>query len=379
MAYFASRICCRERFNLVRDLMSQSPAVSLALGGFVLGLAFGWLARASNFCVMGAVSDWRISGDCGRLGAAALAAATAMIGAQSLDAAGIVDLSRSMYVAPHINWAASIFGGLIFGFGMVFAGGCPSRSLVRAGGGDFRALVTALVMAVAALATVSGILGPARSSFEAATAIDLTTYHLPSQALPAVLASFNFDPSIMRWMALAIIAGPLLMFAIYRGRILRQPMLLIAGLGVGVIVTAGWAMTGLVSDDMAVRVIAPSSLSFVRPVADAIDWLERSTALGLPGFGAASVFGVLVGSALASVASQSLRFTGFSDGADFRRHLFGAVAMGVGGILGLGCTIGQGVTGLSTLAVQSFLTAAAIILGAVFGLARLQRSLDLDD
>jgi hypothetical protein len=178
---------------------------------------------------------------------------------------------------------------------------------------------------------------------------------------------------------LAIIAGPLLMFAIYRGRILSQPMLLIAGLGVGVIVTAGWAITGLVSDDMAVRVIAPSSLSFVRPVADAIDWLERSTALGLPGFGAASVFGVLVGSAFASVVTQTMRFTGFSDSADFRRHLFGAVAMGVGGILGLGCTIGQGVTGLSTLAVQSFLTAAAIIVGAVFGISRLQRSLDLDD
>lgn len=345
----------------------------------MLGLAFGWLARASNFCVMGAVSDWRLSGDFGRLGAAALAAATAMIGAQSLDAAGITDLSRSMYVSPHINWAGSIVGGLIFGVGMVFAGGCPSRCLVRAGGGDFRALITTLVMAVAALATVSGVLGPTRSAFESATSFDLTTYNLPSQAFPALLASFGFEPSIARWMALAIITGPLLFFAIRRGSLFSYPAYLFAGLGVGIIVTGGWALTGLTSDDMAARIISPSSLSFVRPVADAIDWLERSTALGLPGFGAASVFGVLVGSALASFATQSLRFTGFSDGADFRRHLFGAVAMGVGGILGLGCTIGQGVTGLSTLAVQSFLTAAAIILGAVFGLARLQRSLDLDD
>jgi hypothetical protein len=128
-------------------------------------------------------------------------------------------------------------------------------------------------------------------------------------------------------------------------------------------------------DEMAVRPLPPASLSFVRPVADTFDWLERSTALGLPGFGAATVFGALSGSALASITARRFHLTGFADTDDFLRHLGGAAAMGAGGVLALGCSIGQGITGLSTLSVQSLIAAASIAAGALLALARLERSL----
>lgn len=345
--------------------------MSLAIGGFVIGVAFGWLAQATNYCLMGAVTDWRLGGDKGRLGAAALAAATAIVGAQALDGAGVVELSRSMYLTPRINWAGAIGGGLLFGAGMVFAGGCPSRALVRTGGGDVRALLALIVMAIAAYATLSGIFGMARVSLDQATAFDLAPHGIARQSLPE-LFGFSGSAGLARWGTAGVIAALLAIFAaraMAGGSWLRN---LIAGLGAGGIVTLGWALTGLASDEMAVQPVEPASLSFVRPVADAIDWIERATAIGLPGLGAASVFGMLIGSFAASAVSGSLRLQGFQDTGDLARHLFGAVAMGVGGIIAMGCTIGQGITGVSTLSAQSFLAVSAIVAGAVWGLRRLQ-------
>ncbi len=359
----------------LRDAILTAPDAALCLGGLVIGFCFGWVLNATNYCVMGAVSDWRLGGDKGRLGAAALAAAVAIIGAQGLDAAGVVDLSKTMYLTPRINWLGASGGGLLFGFGMVYAGGCPSRTLVRAGSGDVRGFVSLLTLALAALATVSGILGGLRSTLQSSAAIDLAARGVETQSLAGVIAASGLDPATARLAASALIVIPLVLFAIGPARIFSTPRNVAAALAVGALVTLGWALTGLAADDMAVNPQPPASLSFVRPVADAIDWIERSTALGLPGFGAASVFGVLMGSFAAALASGTLRYAGFADGGDLRRHVAGAAAMGVGGVLALGCSIGQGVTGLSTLSVQSVIAAAAIIGGAVLGLARLQRIL----
>jgi hypothetical protein len=176
-----------------------------------------------------------------------------------------------------------------------------------------------------------------------------------------------------RGAAIAAVALPLLIFTIGPARILSQPRNLAAGLGVGVLAIAGWVTTGLAADDFAANPIQPASLSFVRPVADAIDWIERSTALGLPGFGVSSVFGVFAGALVSGWIMGNLRFAAFGDAADLKRHLFGGIGMGVGGVLALGCTVGQGISGLSTLSAQSLIAAAAITVGGVLGLMTLER------
>jgi uncharacterized membrane protein YedE/YeeE len=356
------------------DILATSPALWLKLGGFVIGLLFGALTQVTNYCVMGAITDWRLSGDRSRLGAASLAAAVAILGAQLLDASGVTRLAQSIYLAPRLNWVGAIGGGLLFGYGMVYAGGCPSRALVRAGSGDLRALVALLALAIAALVALSGVLAGFRVGLDRATAIDLGGMGLATQSTSDALSVLGLGSGAARIAGIALIGGPLLAFALGPARILSSSINLAGGLGVGLIVTLGWALTGLAADDMAINPVAPASLTFVKPVADAIDWLERSTALGWPGFAAANVFGVLAGSAIAALASGSFRYSGFADRADLARHVFGALCMGAGGIFAMGCTIGQGVTGLSTLALQSIPACASIVAGAVLALERLKRT-----
>jgi uncharacterized protein len=361
--------------NSLRELILSNPPSALAAAGLVIGFAFGVLAASANFCVMGAVSDWRTFNDKGRLGAAALAAATAIVLTQALHQSGTIDVSRSMYLSPRLNWAGALLGGLTFGYGMVLAGGCASRNLVRAGGGDIRSLVTLLALSVAAFAAIGGILGPFRTWLDASTAIDTVRLGLNGQSLADVAAAAGLTGASARAIAGLALALPLIWFAFGPARILTTPLNIAAGLGVGVLVAAGWLITGLAYDDMAVHPVIPTSLSFVRPVGDAIDWIQHSTALGLPGFGAASVFGVLLGSFTAATARGKLALSGFAGNGDLMRHLTGAGLMGLGGVLGLGCSIGQGITGLSTLAIHSVLASSAILAGAVFALRRMEQRL----
>jgi uncharacterized membrane protein YedE/YeeE len=356
-------------------LIANSPDAAMTGGGLLIGALFGFLAQQFNYCTMGAISDWRLGGNLERLGAVALAAAVAIIGAQALDAYGVTDLSRSIYLSPRINWLGAIAGGLIFGAGMVYAGGCPSRTLVRAGGGDMRGILTLCVMAITAYATISGVLSSPRMAIDRATAIDLKSHAVASQGLDQFLILAGLTAESARWTAALLISLPLLGFAIGKARILGSLRNILAGVSVGGLAVAGWALTGMAVDDFSVAPVQPASLSFVKPVGDAIDWLERSTALGLPSFGAASVFGVLAGACLASWIAGKARLAGFSDRSDVMRHLSGGVAMGIGGVMALGCSIGQGVTGISTLSVQSLMACTAIVAGAVLALMRLERKL----
>jgi uncharacterized protein len=358
----------------LRPLIADHATTVLPLAGAVIGSVFGALLRASNFCTMGAVSDWRMTGDKGRLGAVALAAATAIVGAQTLDTMGVSDLSQSIYLNPRLNWLGALAGGLLFGYGMVYAGGCPSRALVRTGGGDVRAGLTLIVMAIAAYAALSGVFGEARVLLESATAIDLNRQAFATQGLPTFVAAHIPDAAYGETLTIAAVVLALLALAA-AAKVQSRWSNVVGGLGVGLLVTAAWAVTGLAYDEMTVRPLPPQALSFVRPVADAIDWLERATALGWPGFGTATVFGTLAGSFGVAWWQGTLRYDGFADKADLKRHLLGAAAMGCGGILALGCSIGQGISGLSTLSVQSIIAAVAILAGAVVALHQLQKSI----
>lgn len=357
--------------NALRDLVTADAPVWLAVGGLVIGFAFGAIAQATNFCTMGAVSDILNIRDWRRFRAWMLAAGIALLGAQVLHWGGAVDLSLSMYLTARLNWAGNILGGLLFGFGMVFAGGCASRNLVRAGGGDVRSLLVLVVIGTLAYVTIGGILGPLRVMLERATSVPLG---VPTQSLGDLLAPHIGVPSPMaQLVAAAAILVPLFVFCFASASFRGSPRHVWGGVGIGLAAAAGWLLTGLAFDEMADWPRPPISLTYVRPVGDTMEWLERFTAAPLPGFGVATVLGALLGAFVMAVARGTFRITGFAGSDDTLRHLMGAALMGIGGVMALGCTIGQGISGVSTLAAGSFLSLLAIILGTVLGVKTLER------
>jgi uncharacterized protein len=359
-----STICRRLTIS---DLISQHAQAFLALGGLLIGFAFGAVVYRTNYCAMGSLSDIHNFGDYRRLRAWILAAATALIGAQLLHAAGIVALERSMYLAPMLNWVGYMAGGLIFGIGMVLAGGCPSRNLARAGGGDLRALITLMVLGLVAFMTIGGLFAPPRAALERATSVAVGP--APTQGVGDLVAAYaGLAPGPASAVAAALISVVALAFCFGSAPFRKSPVHIFSGVAVGLAVVAGWALTGLAYDELATRPVAPISLTYIRPVGDTLQWLALYTATPMPGFGVASVFGALAGACAAAVAMGRFRLSGFSDTGDTVRNLLGASLMGVGGVMALGCTVGQAITGVSTLALGSFVTFAGIVAGGFLGL-----------
>jgi hypothetical protein len=270
-----------------------------------------------------------------------------------------------MYVDSRLTWMGNVVGGVMFGIGMVFAGGCASRNLARAGTGDLRALMTLIVLGIFAYMAIGGILGPLRAWLEQLAAVTVSG----SDQRIASLAGLD------RRLVAAVIAGAVALFCLASRNFRNSRVHVLSGFVVGLCVAAGWALTGLAFDELADYPTSPASLTFVRPAGDTLEWLQRYTAARVPGFGVATVLGTVVGSLLTAIASGRFRFSGFTDVADLGRSLFGAAMMGTGGVLALGCTVGQGITGVSTLALGSVLSLLAILVGGVAGLKLLERSL----
>ncbi|MBI4724157.1 MAG: YeeE/YedE family protein, partial [Rhodomicrobium sp.] len=343
--------------DTLRDTIAADTGFWLPVGGLIIGIFFGAIVQATNFCTMGSISDMLTFGDSRRFRAWVLAAALALLGAQILVAYGLVPISKSMYLAPTLNWAGNIVGGLLFGFGMVLAGGCASRNLVRVGSGDMRSLVNLLVVGIFAYIAIGGLLGPVRASLESATAIPLAPYGVQTQGAGDLLAAaFSLPPaSISLWVGV-VIAGVFIVWCFASKAFATSPKNILSAIGIAASVLAGWILTGFAYDDMAATPVAPISLTYVRPTGDAIEYLQRYTARATPGFGVASVAGAILGAFLVAIATGRFHFSTFASASDMMRNLGGAVLMGVGGVMALGCTIGQAVTGVSTLAVGSFIT-----------------------
>jgi uncharacterized protein len=350
--------------------------IILALAGLGIGVFFGAVVFHTNYCAMGAISDAVTFGDKRRLRSWLLAIAVAVLAAQGLQAAGITDLGKSIYLPPALDWTGTLLGGLLFGYGMVFAGGCASKNLVRVGGGDLRALVTLLVLGVSAYAAIGGLFGPVRAELARLTSVDLSGFGFSSQSLGSMLGRFAGLGTMVGSFVVGGVFALGLLLVCFADRGFRGSKLhILAGLGVGLSVAAGWAVTGWLFDDFAAKPSVPASLTFVRPTGDSMEWLMRFTAAPLPGFGVACVGGTILGAFLVARATGRFRVSTFADVADTRRNLFGAVLMGIGGIMATGCTMGQAITGVSTLSLGSMLAFAGILGGGVLGVKALERSL----
>ncbi len=344
------------------------PATLLLLGGLLLGLLAGALLQASHFCIMGAIADRVLFGSARRLKVWWLAIATALLGTQALAVAGLVPLEASGHLSGGIVWGPALLGGLLFGFGMVLTGGCASRSLVRAASGSLKALVVLLVMGVAAWTTQLGLLAPLHGALRAAGTLEVGGPG--GAALWRPLAALAGLPAGAARLALALALVLALALPAFADRRLRaRPQELATGLGLGLLVTAGWLLTGhLAADPFGPPTAA--SLSYVAPVGQSLLLLMTGSAPG--GLGPGLVAGTAAGALVVALTTGGFRLEGFASTGDLGRHLVGAVLMGTGGVLAMGCTIGQGLSGLSTLAATSLLATLAIVAGAVRALAWLE-------
>ncbi len=336
----------------------------VALWGFGIAVVFGFVANKTHFCVMGAISDVIHMGSKGRLGAWLLAIGIAVLGTQALQLAGIIDVGESRYLGPNFMWLSYLVGGLLFGIGMTLAAGCGQRNLVRFGGGDLKAFVVLLVMGVSAYMTLRGLFGIVRINLVDPASVDLAEHGLADQSMVSAVQSLTgiANGDLVRGLLTALIGGGLLAYAL-KQRALRESMdNILVGIVIGACVIAGWYVTGFLGvDDF--DPVPVESMSFISSSGNSVNYLMSFTGATI-NFGIALIFGMIAGSFVYAVISGNFRIETFSKRAQMVSHLVGGALMGFGGILSVGCTIGQGVTGLSSLAMGSLLATLAIVFGS---------------
>lgn len=346
-------------------------ASTIAWFAFALGLVFGFVANKTNYCAMGAVSDMVNMGDWTRMRMWMLAAATAAIGATGLQLAGLFDPAASFYTGSRLIWLSHLLGGLIFGVGMTLASGCGTKTLIRLGGGNLKSLIVLIFLGISAYMTIRGLFGVWRLAFFDSVAIELGT----RQDLPSILTGLGLSPDFALLLAAGVVAGALLVFVL-SNRDAWNGEVLLGSIIIGGVIVAGWYLTahiGYVEEHPRTLEEAfigtnsgrAESFTFVAPVAFTLELLMLwSDASRIVTFGIASTLGVIVGSAVYAFASGTFRVEAFHDAGDLARHIVGGIMMGFGGVTALGCTVGQGISGFSTLALGSLLTTVAIIVGA---------------
>ena len=354
-----------------------SPATMVVWGGFVLAFIFGAVANKTNFCTMGAISDVVNMGHWGRMRMWLLTIAVAMTGANLLYYFGLIDLSKSVYQRPLLPWLSMLFGGFLFGVGMTIAAGCTNKNLVRLGGGSVRSLVVLVFLAISAYMTLKGLFGQWRASYLDPVAIDLSAFGLATQGLPQILTKLSGLTEKTALLATVVVVGLGLLVFVFRDKRFRGNLSQVIGSTVlGLLIVAAWYLTGNIGHGenpdtletvyFATNTRTLESLSFVAPTAFSLEllmlWTDKSMRVT---FGIATVIGVVLGSFAYAVGTRQFRWEGFASLEDLRTQLVGAVLMGFGGVTAIGCTVGQGLSGVSTLALGSFIALAGIISGAV--------------
>ena len=375
---------------------SFAPAQSFFLWAtFGIALVMGALVNKTNFCTMGAISDWVNMGDTGRLRAWLFAIAVAMLGVVVLEANGLVNADAAFppYRANQLVWAENLMGGLMFGIGMTLASGCGNKALIRIGGGNLKSIMVFAIIAVIAYYMTNPFPDSDKTLFTVLfydwirpLAVTLQT----KQDLGSVLAGPDKAVST-RLIIGGVLAVALIAFA-FKSEDFRTSLdNILGGLVVGLAVLAAWYVTSnvMISADgqnfslqnfvaeqwdmfaaagdvkpADSRPLSPQSFTFINPMGQTFAYVLSGFKATAMTFGLMAVAGVILGSLLWAVVSRSFRIEWFASFQDFLNHFIGAVLMGFGGVLAMGCTIGQAVTGVSTLAIGSFIAFIAIVIGS---------------
>ena len=352
---------------------------------FILSIIFGAIANKANFCTMGAVSDWVNIGNLNRLRAWLLAIAVAVIGVGILEFNGTIDMSLTSsndtsnppYRVAEFVWLRHLVGGLMFGIGMTLASGCGNKTLVRLGEGNLKSLVVLVIMALAASAMLF-------SSFDywvflqwmSPVSIDFTELGINSQDVGSVLSGLaGVEPAPINLFISALILGGMMLVWVLRCRDFRSDReLVLAGIVIGTLVVIAWYIT---AGPMGIELLeeldfmddrpyaaGAQSFSFIAPSAHTAQYIYQGFSPVYLSIGVITMLGVIVGSFLYTVIFRTVRLEWFINWTDFSMHAIGAILMGMGGVLAMGCTIGQGISGVSTMALGSLLTIISIIGGS---------------
>ena len=322
---------------------------------------------------MGAVSDWINMGELSRMRMWLLAIAVALLGSSALHLAGLIDLSKSIYPSPNFTWLSYLVGGFLFGVGMTLGSGCGSKTLIRVGAGNLKSLVVYVFLGIAAYMTLRGLFGAFRVGVLEKASITLPT----GQDLPSLLSAWlGLSKGVLIVTLAGLIAGALILFAYWSKEFRSNFDYTLGGVVTGLVVVGGWYVSGhigYVAEDpntlqeafVATNTGRMESFSFVAPLAFSLEylmlWTDKSKIIT---YGIASAAGVIAGSATYAIASKTFRWEGFRDAEDTALHVLGGILMGFGGITALGCTIGQAISGFSTLALGSIMTFGAIVAGS---------------
>ena len=360
---------------------------------FAIALIMGAVANKTSFCTMGAISDWVNMNDTGRMRAWVLAIAVGVLGVMALEATGMVNVTTTFppYRQTNFMWLENVLGGILFGIGMTLASGCGSKTLIRVGGGNLKSVMVLLVIAVIAYFMINPFPGSDKTLYSTLfypwtnpATVALTT----NQDLGAML--FRDNAATGRMVMGGLIGGLLLVWAFKSAEFRGSFDNILGGLVVGLAVLAAWYITSnvavnadgemlklqayaqdwdLYAPTNAVKpastaALASQSFTFINPMGQTLGYVANGFDRALLTFGVMALAGVIAGSLLWSLISRSFRFEWFASGRDFVNHFIGAILMGFGGVLAMGCTIGQAVTGFSTLALGSILTFIAIVLGS---------------
>jgi uncharacterized membrane protein YedE/YeeE len=339
----------------------MSAASIVVLAGLVIGLVYGAIGLLSGFCMMSSLRGWWAEGDGRLVRTYALAMGVAIAASQLLAASGLVDLGKSIYLQPAFSAPVMFIGGLLFGYGMVMSNGCGSRALVLLGRGNLRSLVVVIILAIFAQMTLKGLIAPARIAMVGASQTTATV-----SSLPALLSSLGLSAIAARMLAASVMSAALIIFAFAYPPFRKSWGQIAAGIVVGILIAGGWYASGyLGADDFNPTPVV--SLTFIAPIADALQYVMLSTGSTL-NFGIVTVFGVFAGSLVTALLTGRFHLEGYQSPRHMLRSAGGAALMGTGGVMAFGCSIGQGLTGLSTLALASFVAVAGIMLGTAAGL-----------
>ena len=342
------------------DFFGDSNLVALfGLGG---GILLGLAARLGRFCTLGAIEDLLYGGSDTRMRMWVLAIGTAIIGSFALIGTGLLEAELSFYFS--IRWmpVASILGGLLFGYGMALAGNCGYGAIARLGGGDLRSFVIVLVMGVSAYVILAGPLAPLRNW--AFPQIEVTS------AVPPGLAHYaaDFTGWPVHWIGIAV-GAVLVVGALWSAELRSDFTAIFWSVVVGLAVVSGWGGSQWVFTNGfdGLQVV---SHSFSAPVGETILYAMNGSVRPLS-FAVGSVAGVWVGAFIGSLIRGHFRWEACEDPRELRRQIFGAAIMGLGAIIAIGCTVGQGITAFSLLAISAPVTFLAIFAGAALGLRQL--------
>ena len=346
--------------------MSDIPTpVAMALCGALLGLVVGAVARGARFCTFGAVEDAVLTGNLTRMRSWGLAIAVAVLLVQTMHITGIARIDESFHLASSFGWLGAIAGGLLFGIGMALVGTCGYGTLIRLGGGDLKSFIVLLLMGLTAFMTARGLTGIVRETFIERLNIDLSAFG--GQGIPQILGGMTGLDAGMLWLPTAIALSAAIAIWCFRDLEFRRSRRdILAAIAIGLAVAGGYGATGILGNDP-FEMQRVESISYVLPPGETIIYLLTFSGATID-FGIGLVLGTATGAFIVAVLKGELRLEAFDDAREMRRHLLGAFLMGFGGVTALGCTVGQGISGMATLSLGAPLALASILVGATFGL-----------